>query len=224
MAFISESKKGFTIIELIISIFILSVAVVGIFGAFSMVSVLTADATNKLTATYLAQEGMEIVRNIRDSNWLYIDANPDGGMNWDESLDNCESAGCEVDYETTGQNAISQHFPQPYITGDYLSQTSLINPDSTTVAGFYGYTSRGTQTIFKRKVTISCLPTGTCANDYIMKVIVQVSWDQKATILNPFRLAGTSDCSSSPSNCVKIETTLYNWYKYNLPTPPSVTP
>jgi prepilin-type N-terminal cleavage/methylation domain-containing protein len=53
-------SKGFTLIELIISVFILSVAVVGIFNAFSIMIILTSDAADRLTATYLAQEGEEI--------------------------------------------------------------------------------------------------------------------------------------------------------------------
>ena len=68
-----NSSKGFTIIELIISIFILSVALVGIFSAFSIVTILTSDSADRLTGTYLAQEGMEIVRNIRDTNWIKMD-------------------------------------------------------------------------------------------------------------------------------------------------------
>ena len=76
---IIKNNKGFTIIELIISIFILSVGLVGVFNALSVVTVLTAGSADRVTATYLAQEGMEIVRNIRDTNWLAMDTCPRGG-------------------------------------------------------------------------------------------------------------------------------------------------
>src|ERR1035437_4630247 len=99
----SESK-GFTIIELVISISILSVAVVGIFNALSVLIILTSDSADRLTGTYLAQEGMEIVRNIRDTNWLDMNKATLAGnvgtvYSWDNGLasngfpdhPNCES-------------------------------------------------------------------------------------------------------------------------------------
>jgi prepilin-type N-terminal cleavage/methylation domain-containing protein len=92
----NNMKNGFTIIELVISIFILSVAIVGVFSAYSMVTILTSDASDRLTATYLAQEGMEITRNVRDTNWLNIDAGNPAGATWLDGL-SCLS-GCEADY------------------------------------------------------------------------------------------------------------------------------
>jgi len=65
--------KGFTIVEIIIAIFITSIVLMGIFSIFYVVTVLASDSSDRLTATYLAQEGMEIVRNIRDKNWLNMD-------------------------------------------------------------------------------------------------------------------------------------------------------
>src|SRR3989338_7885463 len=114
----NNMKNGFTIIELIISIFILSVAVVGIFSAFSMMAILTADVTDRLTATYLVQEGMEIIRNIRDTNWLNMDAGSPGAT-WLDGLTSCSanSGGCEVDYTTTGSGS---YLVRPYNPSDYL--------------------------------------------------------------------------------------------------------
>ena len=50
-------SKGFTLIELIIAIFILSIGIVGIFGAYSAMIVAVSDTSERATATYLAQEG-----------------------------------------------------------------------------------------------------------------------------------------------------------------------
>ena len=192
----SMKKGGFTIIELIISIFILSVALVGIFNAFSIITILTSDSVNRLTATYLAQEGMEIVRNIRDINWLNMDSGVPVGATWVDGLNTttCATTGCQAGYASTSLS--------PYTAGSYL----YLNAN-----GFYGYGS-GTKTKFERKITITFLPTGNFASDYIMKIIVQVSWDKKATILN----SGVSaDTCTEGNNCVKSEETLYNWYYPN---------
>lgn len=70
---LNSSKRnltGFTIIELMIAVFIL---LVGILAAFALVSNSIAYSSTyklQLTAAYLAQEGIEIVRNIRDTNWI----------------------------------------------------------------------------------------------------------------------------------------------------------
>lgn len=191
---ISGSKEGgFTIIELIIAIFIISIGVVGAFGAFSMVTILTSDATDRLVATYLGQEGMEVIRNVRDNNWLGMDAGTT--PTWDHNLDNCWSGGgCQVDYKTSGSSPVDLYI------GDF------INIDS---KGFYSNDS-GDPTKFKRKITISCLPDSDCANtsNYIMKVEVQVSWTKKATVLG--RLYSADECTAV--NCITIDGTLYSWY------------
>jgi len=193
---------------LIISIFILSVALVGVFNAFSVVTILTSDSTDRLAATYLAQEGMEIIRNIRDTNWLNMDAASPANATWVDGLAeggnnnpmNCATQLCQADY-----NARSMSY---YVSGNYL----YLNDD-----GFYVYNptdSSAVKTKFQREITIQCLDSlgnidASCSPaDYVIKVIAKVSWDKKATMLNPKFLAGT--CGAY--NCITIEETLYNWY------------
>ena len=62
-------KNGFTIIELIITIAILSFGIIGVYGAFSPMVSLNSAIASKFTASQLAQEGFEVVRNIRDNNF-----------------------------------------------------------------------------------------------------------------------------------------------------------
>ena len=192
-------KTGFTIIELIISIFILSIAIVGIFSAFSIVTILTSDTVDRLAATYLAQEGMEIVRNIRDTNWLNMDAGV-SGVAWDNGFNSCEDKGCEVDYTTTGYGS---NPVKPYASGHYL------NIDAN---GFYHYQEAALNTKFKRKIIITKVTDVDNKDDHIIKVTVEVSWDRKATIINSGISAGT--CIASNNNCIRAEETLYDWYNY----------
>lgn len=151
-------NKGFTIIELIISLFILTVAIIGIYSAFYTVAVQTDNISNRFTASYLAGEGMEIVRNVRDNNWLKS-TNPDNPITWDNGLAIC-AQGCQADYKTgTTTEAISL---VPYSDLSYLS----INND-----GFYSYeTNDATETKFRRKIVINTVDTD------ILKVTVTVYW------------------------------------------------
>ena len=63
-------KNAFSLIELILAIFILTVAVFGSFALIQRIAIFAYASQTKLTAYYLAQEGIENVRNIRDNNWL----------------------------------------------------------------------------------------------------------------------------------------------------------
>jgi len=198
-------EKGFTIIEIVISIFILAMAIVGIFSAFSVVTILTSESADRLLATYLAQEGIEVIRNIRDINWLRMDKEcpdpADCSYHWDENLSTCIGNGCEVDYTTTGEGI----HPVSAYNDKYLT----INSDN-----FYGYTS-GTNTKFKRKILITKITDvdGLSGPEdlHIMKVKVDVSWDEKATILNDQLSAGT--CIEG-KNCISAVEILYNWYNF----------
>ena len=72
-------KKGFTIIEVIVAI---SVITIGVLAAFSVVQKIisyTFVSSSRLTAAYLAKERIEVVRNKRDTNWLE-------GQDWTDGI------------------------------------------------------------------------------------------------------------------------------------------
>lgn len=211
-----QKKKGFTLIELVIAIFILSMGIVGIFNAFYMVNILTADSTDRLVAIYLAQEGMEITRNIRDTNWLKMDqycASNDctnGNIySWMDGFYNCDM-GCEADYTTGTNNQLSAESELRV----WLGNGRYLKLDTTALGNnFYSYVG-GVSSIdskFKRKIIINeeVDVDGRMDNIHILKVRTEVSWDSKGTVFVPGYSAG--ECNEG-RNCVATEETLYNWY------------
>lgn len=175
-------EKAFTIIELSVSIFILSVAIIGVYNAFLVLVVLTTNASDRFIGAYLAQEGVEIVNNIRGNNWIL-------GNDWKTGLSDASTDcanGCQGDYKTTGA-IFSPLLP-------YASGGTYLKIDSN---GFYSY-SDGQGTRFKRKITI--IPQEDY--DYILNVFVEVFWDEKPTLLNPNGQIGS----------IKVREILYNWY------------
>ena len=72
-------KKGFTLIEIVVAIFLLTVGTMGAFSLIQQTIAFTSIASAQLAATYLAQEGIETIRNIRDSNFL-------ANSTWDNGL------------------------------------------------------------------------------------------------------------------------------------------
>jgi len=61
---------GFTILEVMVAIFVITVGVISVFNVVQNVTMFSRVNSSRLTATYLAQEGIELVRNQRDTNWL----------------------------------------------------------------------------------------------------------------------------------------------------------
>ena len=120
---------GFTIIEVIIAILIVTIGVLSVYAAIQQIVSYTHHSASRLTAVHLGEEGIEIVRNIRDTNWL-------GGVVWNNGL----GAGAwETDY-----NDIPPF--SPYNDNHYLNLEAA--------SGFYGY-GPGSRTNFKRKITIT---------------------------------------------------------------------
>jgi len=145
-------KRGFTLLEVILAIFVLTIAVSGAFALISQTFVLASLVQSKLIASYLAQEGIEIVKNIRDTNWLTQRTDPD--ILWNDGLDEGD---WQIDYK--GQRL------------DYGAYGNFLNIDIDS-EGFYSY-SVGSQTPFKRKISITKL------DDSNIKVVVEVAWQER---------------------------------------------
>ena len=154
---IAKIKNGFTIMEAIVAIFVITTGIVGVLSLVTQTNSSATFSKDKLISAYLAQEGIEIVRNIRDTNWLQ-------GLSWDSGLGAGEY---EVDY-----NAALTFCPP---ICDYDHNLRFLKIDG----GFYNY-FLGTNTKFKRKITISKeeYPLGSGRYDKII-VTVEVSWQEK---------------------------------------------
>lgn len=66
---VNSADNGFSLIEILVAIGIMSVGIIAIVSLFSANLKDEIRDKNKLTAIYLAQEALEVVRWQRDSNW-----------------------------------------------------------------------------------------------------------------------------------------------------------
>ncbi len=120
-------KKGFTLIEILIAGFIISVGVIASSVVVQQIFADTFVASSNLTAAYLAKEGVEIVRNIRDTNLI-------NGEDYDEGLEECnidEGFYCEAEYNDA----------------DLASRSSGLDPSPVELAN-------GSDSRFQRKIDI----------------------------------------------------------------------
>lgn len=63
-------QRGFTLVESMIAVGLIVTGVMGVLTLISRSLGFSGLAFNRLVAANLAQEGVEVVRNIRDTNWL----------------------------------------------------------------------------------------------------------------------------------------------------------
>ena len=169
-----SAQRGFTIAEAIIAVSIIAIALVGIYAVVARSLGIGLAFRNELVAANLATEGVEIIRSIRDTNWLENKKANDtctpscSDSAWREGLPNGD---WRVDYAVSANGSVLA-----------LGVNPVLNLDST--LGLYSY-GAGTPTIFKRKVALSA--AGGSATE--MQVIVEVRWAGR----------GGQVCAANPS-------------------------
>lgn len=161
-----EGHSGFTLLETLFAILIFSAALVSLLAISSKGIRATYQVNNETTALYLAQEGLEVVRNIRDSNFNLTSA-PVGttpisqsGVPWDGLIDQCVDTPCEVTYQG----------PLPSVAP--CSTCEVLKDNS----GFY-VNGSGTSTGFRRMIRL--VPQGNDQDEYL--VTSQVTWNAQGT-------------------------------------------
>lgn len=163
----SKDMRGFTLVETLVAITVVVTAMVGPLYAVQQSLNASRTAREQLIASSLAQEGVEYVRGLRDSNYLYLLANTGSSRSWLYGVDgtggsvNCITAACVVD---PTQNTVSRT-----IAPLYLSATNL-----------YNQAGSGTPTIYTRRVQLEAV-SGSASE---MTVTVTVTWTMKGQARN----------------------------------------
>lgn len=172
-----KQNKGFTLVETMVAISILMLAILGPLTIASTGLRNAIFARDQITAYYLAQEGIEYVRYVRDNQYIKSVQQDDSSLKWSFSasggLTSCveTSNGCGIDMPAffglhSSAIVIACSNPSsPNITG-----CGVLRKDAN---GFYTYsTAAGTSpTAFRRAVKISRVTT-----DEEIKVESIVEW------------------------------------------------
>lgn len=154
----NEQETGFTMIETLMAITLLILAVTGAYAAAQNGISSAIFSKDQIVAFYLAQEGIEVVRNRRDQNSL-------SGDNWlsgitDSNL--CSSnpdKKCKVDGKRKEILNCSQGTPG----------CGSLQIDS---EGFYTYDSNSPDSLFKREVWVTKI------EDDEYSILVIVTWSK----------------------------------------------
>ena len=157
-----KKNKGFTIVEAMVAIFILTVSVSSMLGITASSSASARYANNEITANYLLQEAIDSIRNSRDTIAFQMKApNEVAGTAWKAFLgrygspnNKCFSpGGCFLSMnlfkteDTTGFSDVS----------NCVLSCPYLKYDDTASHFFYNYTE-GVDSEFKRTVNMKVNP------------------------------------------------------------------
>lgn len=179
-----STRTGQTLLEAVLAIGVILVATT---AAGTLVVATTAvgqSSTDKIAAANFAREGIEVVRGIRDSNWLKRAQNVQDGATttqWDddarasgqESMGTYCSAGCVAKFDpTTGWSLVS--VATAINTGIYITTA---NPPYLT----QNCTATCTLMKYSRTIVVTTMPdsffvTSPSTDASYLRVVSTVSW------------------------------------------------
>jgi prepilin-type N-terminal cleavage/methylation domain-containing protein len=174
----NSKKEGFTMIEMLVAVFILVFAVSGplVFVAQSLQSAFYA--RDQVTAFYLTQETVELIKSIRDNNAL--DSTCGAAADWltctgvdTIGLNACIDANCVVGLERDGTIYVSG------CSGLSDPDCELLESTSDTNDLMYAYPSGGVNweaSRFQRKVRINILNEEEFAGGSEAEIKVTIEW------------------------------------------------
>ena len=145
-------RSGFTLVEVLVSLFILSIAITGAFALIAYHLNVADSVKNSAVASGLAQEGMEVVRNLRDSDWF---------------------AGRQ--FGSLGGGSVASTYCVQWNSTRLISPCT--NPLKKGANGIYSYDGDLAPSIFLRTVTITRIPA---TEPVELKVVVTVSWTDRS--------------------------------------------
>lgn len=170
-----KKQNGETLIEVIFAFLLFFSVIVSLISADLYFSRAQVSETGRLVAGQLAREGVEGIRNLRDSNWL-------AGLDWDNGL-----------FAAAGQIEIKGIIEWNPADSSLIFNSDFSEPQPLYSHGSYwnGATVGGTPLGFSRLITLERVcdganlpPVDPCAGgDSVgVKVISEVQWEERGAV------------------------------------------
>lgn len=184
-----KKSGGFTLIETLVAISVFTMSVLTLIVILSQGITNINYAKQKMIAEYLAQEGVEYLKNVRDTNVISATTTSIGWSDFKTQTANCFNLnGCFFDdgilFEGNSTDTVKNIGFSVCVSGDCPTFKYDLGNYSNAK---YNYTY-GLDTSFKRKIILEQINTDE------VRVISTVFWNQ-----------------GSSSRSVSFSTVLYNW-------------
>jgi len=180
-----QKNKGFTLVETLIAIAIFSMSIIALMSVLATGIADTSYAKNKIIASYLAEEGIEYIRNMRDT---YITYSPTPVQGWNNfklkilQQPHCQSVsgiGCSFTDSLNNYDLSSLQTSANFISCSSGSGCSLYF-SNTLGKNSYSYLPTTINSGFTRKMMF----TESTNNPLELKVISIVSWSKNSINYN----------------------------------------
>ncbi|KKP79989.1 MAG: hypothetical protein A2271_01045 [Candidatus Moranbacteria bacterium RIFOXYA12_FULL_35_19] len=182
----SKNKKyaGFSYAESILAVFIVSFEMLVVASLMSSSLKESMDSRNQIIGVLLSQEGIELVRNLRDNNWAKGD---DTFTGFPANTSNIR----RIDIDSPNANGFG---------------TYVLRSNNSTKA-YKHSTTNSTATKFRRRIIITYYPSAAGNTTATSATIISaVTWNNVDPPSNP----SASNCNSS-AKCAYTTTTLTRW-------------
>ena len=162
-------SSGFTLIETMVSIFILTIALSAFMSVVASSLFTARYANNEITANYLLQEAVDGIRNERDTAFQrQVLGLGSGWFLFREIYGGNNSSKC---FTTNGCDFEVKNISRTIAACGSTCRTLIFDTNATN-GSFYNYGSIGTNSVFKRKIVMSVN-----ANNYDqIDITVTVNW------------------------------------------------
>ena len=136
MNILNKKSKAFTLMEVVVILFVLSIGILSVISLMRRSLQFKSLERNLVIATYLSQEGIEVIKNIRDTNIIL-------GLDYD-NFDGFGSAGI-------GTSTYKVDYYGLLATSSISIDDSILQFDNN---GFFRHLESGENSIFKRLITV----------------------------------------------------------------------
>lgn len=189
---------GFSFVESLLSVFLVAFGIVAVFPLINAGMRESMDSRDQVVGVMLAQEGVELVRNLRDNNWAKGYESFKSEAAYPTGFNSNSQTNCRVDTN----NVINDCRSNVSTTGRELY---IANGN-----GLYDHTSSATPTNFRRKIDLAYFQAdgtaGNQSNAASAVVTSMVSW-KTSSVNFPATLAG---CTAG-NKCAYTQITLTRW-------------
>ncbi len=172
---------AFSFVEVMLSVTILSIGIVGVMPLFISNLRVSMDSRDQIMADMLAQEGTELVQSLRDNNLV---SGASGGIFDSATFPGSSSTNCKISYDTD----------KIICDGTYQ-----LNLDANK---FYTHNAGTVVTKFQRKISITYSPNSDNLSATKAEVISMVIWG------NSFSDVGSCNASNK---CAYTKLILTKW-------------
>lgn len=144
-------KKAFSLVEIIIILFIISIGMLGVLSLIVQNIQTQTYNKNNLIAFQLAQEGVELIRMVRDSNW----------QSGRDFLSGLPRGNVYMDFDDTEPHVLES---------EGTNQAHALRLDD---EGFYRHDGSGPSSGFSRLITLTSPDSNT------LQVDVRITWKER---------------------------------------------